>query len=269
MGIHIPAAEILWKLSHHNVIKVCILMNGKILRYPDPVALAHAAASYLAHAARESVERYGFFTVALSGGHSPRELYMALAGYSFAHDLPWDRTFVFQADERCVPPDDPASNYLMMHAALLSRVPIPEDHVIRIRGELAPDEAAADYEERMRCFFKAGRRTRDGFPVFDCIALGVGSDGHTASLFPGSRALDEYRRTAVSTEAPERYAPRWRVTLTLPVIDNADRVFFLVPGVGKRDIMRRLLDTENLTTDLPAARVDPPGGCTFFTDFDL
>jgi len=244
------------------------VMNKKVRVFPDPSALARAAASHMEKAARDAVERRGFFSVALSGGRSPRGLYRALATPPFIDGVPWERTFLFQADERCVPPGDPASNLLMIRDILLTRVPIPEGNVFCVRGEIGPDQASVDYEDRIVRFFEFRNRMRDGFPVFDLVVLGVGVDGHTASLFPGSPALRESRRTVVPAEAPDRYAPKMRVTLTLPVINSAEKVFFLVPGVEKRDIIRRLFDSGSHASDLPAARVDPPGECTFFTDFE-
>lgn len=240
-----------------------------ILRCPDRVSLARAAAENIVKVAGDAVGRRGFFTIALSGGHSPRGLFSALASAPFKDELPWDRTFVFQTDERCVPPDDPSSNFRDLHDMLLSRVPVTMEHIFRIRGELAPDEAAEDYDGRMMRFFETRNGMKDGFPVFDLIVLGVGGDGHTASLFPGCPAPGGIRRAVVPARAPERYAPEMRVTLTLPVINNAAGVFFLVPGMEKRNIMLRLFEPGKPATDLPAARVDPPGGCTFFTDFDL
>jgi 6-phosphogluconolactonase len=244
-------------------------MSGTVITYPDPVTLARAAASQMEMAALDAIGRRGFFAVALSGGGSPHELFSALSGPPFIESFPWDRTFVFQVDERCVAPGDPASNYLVLSRMLLDRVPLRAGQFFRIRGELDPGDASADYEDRIARFFESRNRMRGGLPVFDRIVLGVGVDGHTASLFPKSQSLQESRRSVVPAEAPDRYAPTMRVSLTLPVINIAERVFFLVPGEEKRDIMTRFLDPGSRFSDLPAARVDPPGGCTFFTDLDL
>ena len=170
-------------------------------------------------------------TVALAGGSTPRRLYQRLAGCAF----PWPETEVFFGDERCVPPDHPDSNYGMASEALLSKVPA---RVHRMRGESCD---AAAYEEELRQVF--GR----GVPQFDLVLLGLGEDGHTASLFPGDPALEEEERRVVRVQRPDRA----RLTLTLPVLSAAKVALFLVAGASKREALRRLLGGE----EIPAARV--------------
>lgn len=177
--------------------------------------------------------------MALSGGTTPRGLYNLLAdpGAPYRAAVPWDRTQVFFGDERQVPPDHPESNYRMANEALLQRVPIPEEHVHRIRGENPdPDRAAEEYEEIQRDAFDCGP---DGVPRFDLALLGLGPDGHVASLFPGSAALKETHRLAVAVTpaAPARA----RVTLTFPVFNAAACVLFLVSGPQKADALKRVL----------------------------
>ena len=170
-------------------------------------------------------------TVALAGGSSPRPLYERLAGCEF----PWPQTEVFFGDERCVPPGHPASNYRMANEALLSKTPA---RVHRMAGERCD---AAAYEDELKQVFGPG------LPVFDLVLLGLGEDGHTASLFPGDAALDEKERRVVRVQRPDF----GRLTLTLPVLSAAKVAMFLVTGESRRDALRRLVERD----DIPAARV--------------
>jgi 6-phosphogluconolactonase len=194
------------------------------------------------------------FTVALAGGSTPRALYRLLADDKgpYRTRVPWESTHVFFGDERMVPPDDPESNARMAFEALLRHVPVPEEQVHRIRGENPdPERAAEEYEEMLRSTFRLAGRER---PRFDLVLLGLGADGHTASLFPGDRALEERDRLVVPSTAP--VPPRSRVTLTLPVLNNASSVLFLVSGATKAPAVQRVRRGENL----PAARVRPENG---------
>jgi 6-phosphogluconolactonase len=194
------------------------------------------------------------FTVALAGGSTPRALYRLLADEKgpYRTRVPWESTHVFFGDERMVPPDDPDSNARMAFESLLRHVPVPEEQVHRIRGENPdPDRAAEEYEEMLRSTFRLAPRER---PRFDLVLLGLGADGHTASLFPGDRALAENDRLAVPSIAP--VPPRSRVTLTLPVLNAASSVLFLVSGGTKAPAVQRVRRGE----DLPAARVRPGDG---------
>lgn len=194
------------------------------------------------------------FTVALAGGSTPRALYRLLADEKGPYHtrVPWESTHVFFGDERMVPPDDPESNARMAFESLLRFVPIPEEQVHRIRGENPdPDRAAEEYEEMLRNTFRLAPRER---PRFDLILLGLGADGHTASLFPGDRAIEESERLAVPATAP--VPPRSRVSLTLPVLNAASSVLFLISGATKAPAVQRVRRGENL----PAARVRPESG---------
>jgi len=230
----------------------------EVVVLPDPEAVAHEAARRLVTVARRGVKRRGRFTLALAGGSTPARLYHLLAGPDYRDAIPWSHVWVCFGDERCVPPHHPDSNYHLAHEALLSRVPIPPDHVVRIAGELEPEAAAAAYEEALRrCFDLAGA----GRPRFDLILLGMGEDGHTASLFPGLPALEEKGRLAVATAVPEYARPAVpRVTLTLPVLNAARQVIFLVTGAHKACAVGAVLAGLSPSGPLPAALVRPRQG---------
>jgi 6-phosphogluconolactonase len=181
------------------------------------------------------------FVVALAGGETPRALYTLLADAAHAARLDWSRVVVCWGDERCVPPDDPASNYRMAREALLERVPLRTQRVLRVETEQAPADAARRYEETLRGLFATptGPAPREDGRCFDLVLLGLGADGHTASLFPHSAALAEREAWAVVTPAPTPGPAR--VTLSVPVIAAAREVLLLVGGVGKRAALRGTL----------------------------
>ncbi|MFN2567524.1 MAG: 6-phosphogluconolactonase [Gemmatimonadaceae bacterium] len=209
---------------------------------------ARAAAGEIVGAANEAVERRGRFVIALAGGETPRPVYGLLGG-EYRDAIPWDRTDVCFGDERCVPPDDPASNYGMVRATLLDHVPVPAKRVHRVAGELGATAAARDYDARMPELFREDANA----PTFDVALLGVGADGHTASLFPGDPALEERERWAVPALAPPGAKVRERVTLTLSVLNRARLVLILCAGEEKRDAVSRILS--GAAPELPAARV--------------
>ena len=209
---------------------------------------AAAAAREIVGVAGDAVARRGRFVVALAGGETPRPLYALLAG-EYRDAMAWDRTDVCFGDERCVPPDDAASNYGMVRSTLLDHVPVPANLVHRIAGELGADTAARDYDARMRKLF----RDEASAPTFDVALLGVGTDGHTASLFPGDAALAERERWAAPALAPPGAKVRERVTLTLSVLNRARTVVFLCASAEKREVVSRIL--AGAAPELPAARV--------------
>ncbi|BDG10032.1 6-phosphogluconolactonase [Anaeromyxobacter paludicola] len=230
----------------------------RLRRVRDAEAVARAAAEELVLAAARAVAARGAFTLALAGGTTPRRLYALLAAEPFRGRVPWDRTQVFFGDERPVPPDHPDSNYRMAREALLDHVPVAGVH--RIRGE---DPAAAErYEEELRRWF--GIPPGGAPPRLDLALLGLGADGHTASLFPGSLALDERVRWVVSPFVA-RLGSR-RTTLTLPVLDRARAVIFLVSGGEKAPALARALAPAPGDEPLPAARVQPAGGALWIAD---
>jgi 6-phosphogluconolactonase len=213
----------------------------------DAAAASRAAAEWIVDAAARAVAARGRFVVALAGGSTPRAAYALLAG-ELRDAVPWERVHACFGDERCVPPDDAASNYRMARESLLDRVPIPAPNVLRMPGELPPDDAAARAERDLRALL--GDDPRD---AIDVALLGVGADGHTASLFPGSPALDERARWVVAAKAPPGVTPAMRLTLTLPVLRGAREVLVLTAGAGKRDAVRRAV--EGTEPPLPSAMV--------------
>lgn len=204
---------------------------------PDPPALAQAAAEEFAALASSAVRENGRFTVALSGGSTPKSLYSLLAA-NYPDRLPWNKMFFFWGDERHVPPDDAESNYRMAHLALLSKVPVPAGNIFRVLGE-NPDAARAAeiYEQTLRRFFNV---PPGSFPRFDLILLGMGSDGHTASLFPGTTGWQDTSRLVVANWV-EKFKTH-RITLTLPVLNRAAVVTFLVSGGDKAETLREVLE---------------------------
>ncbi len=220
--------------------------------FQDLEGLSLAAAEYFILLAKRITASRDRFAVALSGGSTPQRFY-SLLGASMYHDaVEWSRVHVFWADERCVPQGHPESNYRLAHDAFLSRIPVPADNVHRIRGEEEPGKAAQAYEEELRNIFGASDAA-----VFDLIILGAGTDGHTASLFPGSAALDEKERLAVPVylEGPKMS----RVTLTLAVLNRAARVLFLASGRAKADVVRDIIEGGG-SRHYPAGQVRPPDG---------
>jgi len=202
------------------------------------------------------------FAICLSGGTTPRHLYQHLAGDRVASRFPWKRTAWFWGDERFVPHDHPDSNYRMVCDALFSRVPAPKDRIHAIPTEgVSPEGAAAAYQALLQHYY-GDERLDAARPLFDVTLLGVGEDGHTASLFPGSAALGERRRLAVAVvgETPES-----RITLTYPVLESSRNVAFLVAGANKKGILDRIRAGDN---DVPAARVRPTGNLFWFVDRD-
>jgi len=215
--------------------------------------LFHGAAEEFARAARDAIGAQGRFAVALSGGSTPKGLYSLLAA-NYA-DFAWNRVFLFFGDERHVPPTDPDSNYRMVHESLLTRIAIPAENVFRAPAE-NPDAAAAasDYEAQLRRFFEI----RSGeFPRFDLILLGLGPDGHTASLFPDSAALDEQSRLVVANWVAKLNA--YRITFTFPVLNRAAEVVFMAIGADKGDMLHKVLEGKNIPP-LPSQRVQPSDG---------
>lgn len=209
-------------------------MRVQVKIVTDNTVLARAAAQEFHRLAEDAVQERGRFSVALSGGNTPRTVYSLLAAEH--RELPWDRIHVFFGDERAVPPQHPDSNFRMASESLLAKVPIPETNVHRIRAELEPEVAARDYEDQLREFFHP---VANAWPRFDLVLLGLGDDGHTASLFPGTTALHESVHTVTANWVEK--LKTFRITLTYPVLNHAAEVIFLVAGEGKSQIFADVL----------------------------
>jgi 6-phosphogluconolactonase len=225
--------------------------------YPTPERLADAVAQHIVTSAAEAISSRGLFTLALAGGSTPRAAYSRLATRDSRLQLDWERTHVLWGDERCVPPDDPRSNYRMAKEALLDRVPIPADQIHRIRGEDAPEKAAAAYERELRTLL--------GSEGLDFVLLGLGEDGHTASLFPGQAAVHESTRWVAAVPAPD--GTMWRITLTPALLNRARNVTFVVSGAGKAARLKEVLQGPFAPELLPAQAIQPaPGRLTWMVD---
>src|SRR5262249_51792212 len=222
----------------------------------DAEALARRAADWLV---AMSTAREAVFTLALSGGGTPRRLYQLLAGPPYRDVFPWHRTHLFWGDERFVPRDDASSNYRMVRDAMLSQAPIRAANIHPVPTEgLTPEAAASDYERELKSFYGA-ERLDPARPLFDVNLLGLGADGHTASLFPGTAVLEERERWVAPVVGPKPA----RITLTYPALESSRHVAFLVAGKEKREILSRFRRGEHT---LPAARLRPIGILHVFAD---
>ena len=218
--------------------------------------LSRAAAARFARLCRKQVERENIFTAALSGGSTPRRLYEILGAPELSEGIPWGRVHLFQVDERCVPPDHPESNYGMIREALLDHVPIPQTNFHRIPAELPePDDAAQLYAQELAHVVSPATGQ---FPHLDLVFLGMGSDGHTASLFPGSPALGERAKWVCANFVDKLHANR--VTLTYLVLNTAREVIFLVSGSEKAETLHRVLEGPHEPERLPSQGVRPAEG---------
>lgn len=229
--------------------------SAEIRILTTPQELFESAAEEVIRDANEAVTARGRFTIALSGGSTPKNLYNLLATNA-RNALPWDRMFFFWGDERHVPPTDPQSNYRMANEVMLSKVPVPATHVFRFPAEEADAaQAAAEYEKTLRkCFEISG----DGVPQFDLILLGLGPDGHAASLFPGTAALQEKSRLVVANWVEKLKTNR--LSFTLPVLNAARCVAFLVSGTDKASVLKTVLEENAPGEQYPAKLVNPSSG---------
>ena len=223
----------------------------------DQTALAKEAAERCARIAEEAVARAGRFTIALSGGSTPKLLYSLLAAEPYSTNLPWQQTHLFWGDERAVPPGDHDSNFGMAKAALLDRVPIPTDQVHRMQAERDDlDLVAREYEAEIARSFGVPPGAEP--PAFDLILLGLGPDGHTASLFPHTEAVREHAHWVVRNHVPKLNSDR--VTLTAPILNRAATVLFLVTGADKATALQAVLEGPADPDRLPAQLIRPMSG---------
>jgi 6-phosphogluconolactonase len=221
--------------------------------FPDEAQLAQAAAKSIIDFGLEKIETQGRFTLTLSGGGTPKATYRLLPEMAAARRLDWRQVYVLFGDERCVPPDHPNSNYGMARQAFLDHIEIPEGNILPMLCTVSPDEAALAYEQELRQLLT---HRWDG--RLDLILLGLGTDAHTASLFPGSKALEEKERLVlpVYVEALES----WRLTLTPPTLNSAERVMFLVQGQSKAEAVSHVFETSYDPLRWPAQVVNPENG---------
>ena len=232
-------------------------MPRVILGFEDAEAVAQYAAREFVRRARAAIDASGAFKVALAGGSTPRRTYELLAEASLSSQVDWEATHIFFGDERAVPPDHPDSNYRSAFEALLSKVRVPEAQVHRMEGERSDlDTAATEYEATLLESFDL--TVESSLPRFDLVMLGMGDDGHTASLFPGTAALDEHRAWVVANDVPQRAARR--LTLTIPVLNAARCAMFAIAGADKAAPLLAVLEGRDDPNRLPSKLIAPVDG---------
>lgn len=235
-------------------------LRPEIIIKENSVELARTGADIFTGIAKDCVSNDGCFTAAVSGGSTPRTMHRLLAQKPFLSEIPWEKTHIFWVDDRCVPYDDPASNYGAAKADLLDSVPIPENNVHPVPVDIPPEEGAMKYQDNILSHFNS---TGSEVPVFDLVILGIGTDGHTASLFPGHKELDEKDRLVTEVEGGNPFVHR--LTMTLPLLNNARKTVFLASGPGKADIVKEIFNNKN--TGLPAQLIRPvKGNLTWLMD---
>jgi 6-phosphogluconolactonase len=222
-------------------------MDGRVIRTKNFVV---DATDFILGQAHKAIGERNEFRIALSGGNTPRPVYTRLA--EVAHDLSWELVRITFGDERCVPPDDPQSNFRMARETLFASTGVPEASILRMRGEIDPQIAASEYEDDLDVL--AAQRGEQIYQ-HDLILLGLGDDGHTASLFPTTAGLEEMQRKVIANFVPKLNS--WRLTFTFPLINHARQICFLVGAAKKTDLIERVLDGD---PQLPASRIKPVGG---------
>lgn len=236
--------------------------NLEILYFQSKEEFSVECASRIAQCAQKSIQEKGRFAFALSGGETPRSVYETLAS-KFQDDFPWNQTYFFFGDERAVPTDHSDSNYKMAFDHLFSRIKIHPANIYQFQTEQNdPPRAAIDYENKIKIFFglKAGQ-----FPSFDLMLLGIGVDGHTASLFPNSAALSEHKHIVVSNYVNQLKS--FRLTMTVPVFNHARNVYFVVSSRNKKEMIEKVIRTTRADSQLPATLIRPtPGRATWFVN---
>ncbi len=225
-------------------------MSAHIKVVPDPSHVAEAAAGQILAAAQRSIAQKGVFAIALAGGHTPEALYDLLSQSPYREQIDWAKVEIFFGDERCVPPDSPDSNYGMARRSLLSKVPIPGDNIYRMRGEIDPNTAAKEYGLMLKEKFDDGG--------LDMVLLGMGDDGHTASLFPHTEALQEREHRCVANFVPRLKV--WRLTLGAPFINKSNQIIVLIAGQEKAARIREVLDGPREPQRLPIQLIQPESG---------
>lgn len=226
-------------------------MKKQLIRFSDSESMVKGSADYICKMASIAIADNGRFSIALSGGRSPQHLYRTLAMDEYAGLIDWSRVHIFWSDERCVPPTDSDSNYGLAFDAFLSKIRIPEENIHRIPAEIeSPSKAASLYEDDLKNFFS------NSDSLFDLCLLGLGTDGHTASIFPGA-SLDE-SKLVVATIAPDQMPVKNRISLTTSAINRSTATLFIVSGSGKGNITEKILsDSPTAESEYPAARINP------------
>lgn len=238
------------------------LRLGNVNILPNREALNHAVASAIVKCAQHSVALHGRFSIALSGGETPRSIYQMLHQVPFHHQMPWEQTHIFFTDERCVPPDHKDSNFGMANNALLSHVPLLQENIHRIEAEDPQPKAAAHrYAETLeKCL-----PHRHQLPQFDLVLLGVGVDGHIASLFPESTILQETAQCVAAVHV-EKFKT-WRISVTFPIINHAANIFIIAAGAEKSAVLKEVF-APNAPTKFPVQQLRPEGNLSWFLDSD-
>lgn len=233
------------------------MARGELIICKDPDSVAEKAAEFFVSSGLKAIADRGRFNVVLSGGSTPKLMFAKLAAILADNPLPLDKIYFFFGDERMVPETSEESNFRSANELLLKPLGVREQNIFRFRTELEPDAAAADYSRRVRGHFGI----ESGFPSFDLVFLGLGTDGHTASLFPGTDVRDEQEKIAASVFVPKFDAHR--LTLTFPVLNSAAAVAFLVTGADKRDVLCKVREGDS---SLPAEKINPAGDLIWFVD---
>lgn len=224
---------------------------------PDPASVAHEAAERIVKLAEEAIELRGKFSIALAGGSTPEALFKLLAAEPYRDAIDWPNVHVFFGDERCVPPEDKDSNYRLARTTLLSKVAIPGDNVYRMHGEDDPEEAAKQYGTLLKEQFGDAGFSGPG-NTLDLILLGMGDDGHTASLFPHTKGLHETKHRCIANWVEQKNT--WRITMTYPFINAARAVFICVTGTAKADRLKEVLEGPLDPERLPVQKIAPTDG---------
>ena len=232
----------------------------KIIK-PNIESVCLAAADAILRLAKQSVSERGEFNLALSGGSTPKKLFQILAKPPYSTSIPWGKTRIFFGDERCVPPTHPDSNFAMASNALLKHINIDPLRVHRVQAELEPEDAANAYHTVLGGYLPLNNANQ---AVFDLILLGLGDDGHVASLFPDTDILEEKEKRAAAVWVEKHNS--WRISITLPTINSARNVWLLVTGEGKRDIVDRIFNYSSDVEPLPVERLNPQTGVTWYLD---
>jgi 6-phosphogluconolactonase len=238
------------------------MSKTEIIIRDNPTHLAQAGAELFTRVAQASVKERGRFAVAVSGGSTPRRMHRLLAEEPYCSGTPWDKTSLFWVDERCVPVTDEGSNYGTAKIDLIEKVPLPRAQIYSMPVKTPPDEGAEEYQREIQNYFQLGEGQ---FPVFDLIFLGIGADGHTASLFPGQKALQEKKKLVATVKGGNPDVNR--LTLTYPTLNQGRQLVILVSGKGKAVVLKTLF--EDKLARLPAGRIKPANGIlTWLIDRD-